>query len=100
MSKFYPEFAEAFAGLLGRLKGRSVAVVGHARPDGDCIGSQVALARVLAARGIPCVCVNPDIVPRRLAYVARGTRFIGTDEALLLPQETESVFVDCADHAR
>ena len=28
-----------------------MAVVGHARPDGDCIGSQVALARVLTARG-------------------------------------------------
>lgn len=100
MGKFYPEFSESFAGLLSRLAGRSVAVVGHARPDGDCIGSQVALARVLSARGSPSVCVNPDPVPRRLAYVARGMTFLLTEEALLLPEATASVFVDCADHAR
>ena len=66
MDKFYPEFAEAFAKLLSAV-GRKVAVVGHARPDGDCIGSQVALARVLAARGLDVVCVNADAVPRRLS---------------------------------
>jgi phosphoesterase RecJ-like protein len=100
MSKYYPEFSEAFPKLLAALSGRSVAVIGHARPDGDCIGSQVALARVLNARGSPALCVNPDPVPRRIAYIARGVRFIGTDEALLLPGATAAVFVDCADHAR
>ncbi|HEY5078275.1 MAG TPA: DHH family phosphoesterase [Opitutaceae bacterium] len=100
MDKFYPEFSEAFARLLTAVAGKPVAVVGHARPDGDCIGSQVALARVLSARGSPSVCVNADAVPRRLAYAARGMKFIQTDEALLLPPETLSVFIDCADHAR
>jgi len=100
MSKYYPDFSGPFEALLAAVAGRSVAVIGHARPDGDCIGSQVALARVLEARGSPAVCVNPDTVPRRLAYIARGMRFIRTDEALLLPQDVASVFVDCADHAR
>jgi bifunctional oligoribonuclease and PAP phosphatase NrnA len=100
MGKYYPEFSEAFAGLLTAVAGRPVAVVGHARPDGDCIGSQVALARILAARGSATVCVNPDPVPRRLAFVARGMRFLRTDEAVLLPEATVAVFVDCADHAR
>jgi phosphoesterase RecJ-like protein len=100
MGKYYPEFAGSFPLLLSSLAGRSVAVVGHARPDGDCIGSQVALARVLSARGSPSVCVNPDPVPRRLAYVTGGTTFLGTDQALLLPESTAAVFVDCADHAR
>jgi phosphoesterase RecJ-like protein len=100
MARFYPEFADAFARLLADVAGRTVAVIGHARPDGDCIGSQVALARVLAARGCAAICVNADAVPRRLAYVARGTRFIRTDEALLLPSDAAAVFVDCADHAR
>jgi phosphoesterase RecJ-like protein len=97
---FYPEYQERFAALLAAVAGKAVAVVGHARPDGDCIGSQVALARVLAASGSPTVCVNPDPVPRRLAFAARGMRFIRTDEALLLPADTVAVFVDCADHAR
>lgn len=100
MGKYYPEFSEAFPKLLAALSGRPVAVVGHSRPDGDCIGSQVALARVLSARGLSVVCVNPDPVPRRISYIARGVTFIRTDEALLLPQATAAVFVDCADHAR
>jgi phosphoesterase RecJ-like protein len=100
MSRFYPNFSDAFAKLLANVAGKPVAVIGHARPDGDCIGSQVALARILAARGSAAVCVNPDAVPRRLEYVARGMKFIRTDEALLLPEETLAVFTDCADHAR
>lgn len=100
MGRFFPELSEAFQGLLSTVAGRSVAVIGHARPDGDCIGSQVALARVLTARGSPSVCVNPDPVPRRLAFAARGMTFVGADEAMLLPKDTLAVFVDCADHAR
>jgi phosphoesterase RecJ-like protein len=100
MGKFYPAFSDAFAGLLNAVAGRPVAVVGHSRPDGDCIGSQVALARILSARGPAAVCVNPDPVPRRLEFVARGMKFIRTDEAILLPEDTMAIFVDCADHAR
>jgi phosphoesterase RecJ-like protein len=100
MGKFYPELSGAFQALLKAVAGKPVAVVGHARPDGDCIGSQVALARVFAARGSAAVCVNPDPVPRRLAFAAGGMKFIRTDEALLLSPETLAVFVDCADHAR
>jgi phosphoesterase RecJ-like protein len=100
MARYYPDFAGAFAGLLASLEKRPVAVIGHARPDGDCIGSQVALARILAARGSEVFCVNADPVPRRLGYLARGMKFIRTEEALLLPKDTLAVFVDCADHAR
>jgi bifunctional oligoribonuclease and PAP phosphatase NrnA len=100
MGKFYPEFSEAFGRLLASASGRPVAVVGHSRPDGDCIGAQVALARVLSARGSNAVCVNPDAVPRRLAYFASGMNFIRADEAVLLPEGTVAVFVDCADHGR
>jgi phosphoesterase RecJ-like protein len=100
MERFYPDFSGAFADLLIAVAGRPVAVVGHARPDGDCIGSQVALARILSARGPAAVCVNPDPVPRRLGFVSHGMKFIRTDEALLLPEGTVAVFVDCADHAR
>jgi phosphoesterase RecJ-like protein len=100
MAKYYPEFSDAFGRLLDAVRGRQVAVVGHSRPDGDCIGSQVALARVLAAAGSRVVCVNADLVPRRLKYLARGMQFVRTDEALLLPADTLGIFVDCADHAR
>lgn len=100
MAKYYPEFSADFEKLLASVNGRTVAVVGHARPDGDCIGSQVALARILAARGCNAVCVNSDPVPRRLAYVARRMSFVRTDEALAMPGDVGAIFVDCADHAR
>jgi bifunctional oligoribonuclease and PAP phosphatase NrnA len=100
MGMFYPEYAAPFARLLAAAAGRTVAVVGHARPDGDCIGSQVALARVLAAGGSRTVCVNSDPVPRRLAYLGPGVEFVRTDEAIALPADVVAVFVDCADHFR
>jgi phosphoesterase RecJ-like protein len=97
---FYPEFAEKFAQLLAALAGRKVAVIGHARPDGDCIGSQVALARALAARGHDVVCVNPDPVPRRLQFLVPGMIFLRTDDVWQSNEDRAAIFVDCADHAR
>jgi phosphoesterase RecJ-like protein len=100
VEQFYPRLSAQFARLLAGLAGRKIAVVGHARPDGDCIGSQVALARVLAALGHDVICVNADAVPRRLAFLAGGTTFVRTDEVLKLPDDRAAIFVDCADHAR
>lgn len=100
MGKFYPEFADDFNRLIGALSGRSVAIVGHARPDGDCIGAQVALARVLRGLGRDVVCVNPDSVPRRLQFLTGGEAFVRTDDVLAWTADRAAVFVDCADHAR
>jgi len=100
MEKFYPELSAQFARLLVSLAGRKIAVVGHARPDGDCIGSQVALARVLQARGLDVICVNADVVPRRLQFLVPGMTFLRTDEVLRNTEDRAAIFVDCADHAR
>lgn len=100
MEKFYPTFSAEFARLLAAIAGRKVAVIGHARPDGDCIGAQVAMARVLAARGHDVICVNPDPVPRRLQFLVNGTPFFRTDDVLRSAEERTAIFVDCADHAR
>ena len=97
---FYPELSAQFARLIEALAGRKIAVVGHARPDGDCIGSQVALARVLAARGWDVVCVNLDPVPRRLQFLTRGMTFLRTDDVMKNTEDRAAIFVDCADHAR
>jgi bifunctional oligoribonuclease and PAP phosphatase NrnA len=100
VEKFYPELSVEFAKLLATLKGKKIAVIGHARPDGDCIGSQVALARVLAARGHDVICVNPDPVPRRLLFLVNGMTFQRTDDVLKTTNDREAIFVDCADHFR
>lgn len=98
--KFYAELSARFAQLVQELAGKKIAVVGHARPDGDCIGSQVALARVLAARGFDVICVNPDPVPRRLRFLVPGMTFHRTDDVLKAAEDRAAIFVDCADHLR
>jgi len=75
-------------------------VIGHARPDGDCIGSQVALARVLAALGFDVVCINADAVPRRLQFLVKAMPFLRTDDVVNVSGDRAAIFVDCADHAR
>ncbi len=89
-----------FARLRTEIADRPVAVVGHARPDGDCIGSQVALARVLTGFGHDVICVNADPVPRRLEFLRAGMKFLRPDEVPGGAGERAAIFVDCADHAR
>lgn len=93
----YSSQSKAFAALLPALKGRTVAVVGHAKPDGDCIGSQVALATVLRNLGHTVVCANVDRVPRVLQFLACDMPFLKAADA---PADAIAIFVDCADVAR
>jgi len=44
-------------------------IVGHVRPDGDCIGSQLGLTLALQDQGKQVVCWNEDGVPRKLAFL-------------------------------
>lgn len=101
---YFPVLRPAFEQLLAAIgPGDRIAVVGHARPDGDCIGSQVALCRVLRARGAEAVCVNGDPVPRRLAFLVGDTPFLQSKDFLPDGQKADgwrAIFVDCADHAR
>jgi phosphoesterase RecJ-like protein len=48
---------------------QTVAVVGHVRPDGDCIGSQLALALALKNEGKEVACWNEDRLPAKLAFL-------------------------------
>ncbi len=97
-AQFYPAFAARFAAFASALPAGRYVVVGHARPDGDCIGSQVALARALRAPGREVVCVNTDPVPRRLKFCIGDTPFLRATD--LPAGEWAALFVDCADRAR
>ncbi len=46
-----------------------VAIASHVRPDGDAIGSQVALAHGLRNRGKQVTLLNEDGVPENLAFL-------------------------------
>ncbi len=50
-------------------------VVGHQRPDGDCVGSQLALALALQNEGRRVVCWNQDPLPQKLKFLDTGNIF-------------------------
>jgi phosphoesterase RecJ-like protein len=50
---------------------RRVLLVGHARPDGDCLGAQAALHRGLTGLGKEVAICNPDAPARVFDYLTR-----------------------------
>lgn len=97
-NKFYPEDSARFAAAIESLKGQKVAVLGHQRPDGDCIGSTVAVVRVLKSLGIDAIGLNRDTTPETLkAFVGDTPMALAED---FTPDGHVAVSVDCADFKR
>lgn len=48
---------------------KTFCVVGHVRPDGDCVGSQLALAIALRNEGKRVDCWNEDAIPRKYEFL-------------------------------
>ena len=48
---------------------QTFCVVGHLRPDGDCVGSQLGLTLALRNQGRKVVCWNEDPVPQKLRFL-------------------------------
>ncbi len=46
-----------------------ICVVGHIRPDGDCIGSELGLSLALKGQGKDVTCWNQDPVPDKLRFL-------------------------------
>jgi phosphoesterase RecJ-like protein len=97
---YFPEETALFTMVLNeRLKGNNVAVLGHRRPDGDCIGSQVALCLWLRQNGVDAVCVNEDSPTRVLEHlVPDEVPFYQAEH--FDPSGYIAVTVDCADLSR
>ncbi len=76
---------------------RTVCVVGHIRPDGDCIGSQLGLALALESEGKHVTVWNEDPVPDKL-------RFLDPEKRVRKPIAGERfdvvVATDCASFER
>lgn len=96
---YFPEASDTFCNVLeDKLKGRKIAVLGHRRPDGDCIGSQVALCRVLMQNGVNAIAVNADPATRLLEPFIGDTPFSPFKDFHL--DGHEAVTTDCADLKR
>ena len=48
---------------------QTFCVVGHVRPDGDCIGSQLGLTLALRSQGKQVVCWNEDRIPQKYEFL-------------------------------
>jgi phosphoesterase RecJ-like protein len=93
--KSYPKIIDR---ILEVLRGsKTVCVVGHIRPDGDCVGSQLALTLALRAEGKKVVCWNEDPVPQKY-------KFLNPDGVFEKPKRGKNfeavVALDCASFER
>jgi phosphoesterase RecJ-like protein len=51
---------------------QTIAIVGHIRPDGDCVGSQLGLTLALQNEGKKVFCWNEDIIPEKYQFLDRN----------------------------
>ncbi|HEY6168204.1 MAG TPA: bifunctional oligoribonuclease/PAP phosphatase NrnA [Verrucomicrobiae bacterium] len=88
--------------IIGRIleaveSSRTICVVGHIRPDGDCIGSQLGLALALRDSGKKVTVWNEDPMPQKLA-------FLDPDRSVQQPRRGQKfdcvIATDCASFER
>ena len=76
---------------------KTFCIVGHVRPDGDCIGSQLALALALRNEGKQVTVWNEDAVPQKL-------KFLDPEGLFQKPRRGEKfncvIATDCSSFAR
>ncbi|MBU4134102.1 DHH family phosphoesterase, partial [bacterium] len=78
-------------GALASLK--NVLITGHSGPDGDSIGSALALASFLRRLGARVTICQSDAIPRELTFL--GTSGIKTPERPCLEGRDGIIFLEC-----
>ncbi len=77
---------------------QSFYLAAHRSPDGDTLGSCLALRAALLSMGKEATVVCPDPVPEYLRFLT-GADTVQSDERISAPADAV-IYVDCADHAR
>jgi phosphoesterase RecJ-like protein len=96
---YFTTFSNSWAQQIAALERKPLAVLSHVRPDGDCIGSMVALVRALRALGQDAIGVNANATPRNLQSFVGDTPLAMTASPEIFCDRT-LITVDCADIAR
>ncbi len=65
--KSYPKVIDRILEVIRESK--TFCVVGHIRPDGDCVGSQLGLTLALRNEGKKAVCWNEDAIPQKYKFL-------------------------------
>ena len=93
--KSYPQIIDRILEIIR--EHRTFCIVGHMRPDGDCIGSQLGLALALKAEGKRVTVWNQDSIPQKY-------KFLNTEGMFEKPKHGEKfdcvIATDCASFER
>jgi len=93
--KSYPKVIDRILEIIREHK--SFCIVGHVRPDGDCIGSQLGLALALKEEGKKVTVWNQDSIPQKY-------KFLNTSGLFEKPKAGEKfdcvIATDCASFER
>ncbi len=60
---------------------KGVIVTGHVNPDGDNLGSQLALIEFMENAGIPCMSVNEERIPELFEFLPLGEKIRSVSDA-------------------
>ena len=71
--KRYPKIIDRILEILR--EHQTFCIVGHMRPDGDCIGSQLGLALALQNEGKKVTVWNQDAIPQKYKFLNTGGLF-------------------------
>ncbi len=71
--KSYPKIIDRILEILR--EHQTFCIVGHVRPDGDCIGSQLGLALALQNEGKQVTVWNQDAIPQKYKFLNAGGLF-------------------------
>ena len=93
--KSYPKIIDRILEVIR--EHQSFCIVGHMRPDGDCIGSQLGLALALRSEGKHVTVWNQDAIPQKY-------KFLNTAGLFEKPKHGEKfdcvIATDCASFER
>jgi phosphoesterase RecJ-like protein len=86
-------------GVVGVLRSEdSFLITSHLKPEGDSIGSQLALKLSLESLGKRCVVVNDDPVPEMFEFLPHSDRIVRPEQVDGVPPV--SVLIDCGQWER
>jgi phosphoesterase RecJ-like protein len=77
------------------LEAKRIAIISHKNPDGDTLGSQLALGGALKELGKDVVLYNKDKVASKFNFIAGVDQVAQYHDGMELPETV--VFVDCAE---
>ncbi|MBE6678930.1 MAG: bifunctional oligoribonuclease/PAP phosphatase NrnA [Ruminococcaceae bacterium] len=75
-------------------KCQNAIIVGHSHPDGDCVGSAVALAHLIEGLGGKAEIIFPEKAPHRIEFILGGRK-----ELDALPENLDGFQIICVDLA-